>query len=147
MSFGRQHSLKTATNATSKNMSRLSRRITNTVAKSYGMCDRAAAFATQSGLIHLELGRPYCDTPQHIKDATIKALQDGESMSSSKPAVSMEPQGRAICACVSVRNPTRSSKQPWIVCADSSPHWRPINLNARNRRVALRATKYALSAP
>jgi len=59
-------------------MSRLSRRITHTVAKSYGMCDQAAAFATQSGLIHLELGRPYCDTPQHIKDATIKALQDGE---------------------------------------------------------------------
>jgi len=59
-------------------MSRLSRRITHTAAKSYGMCDQAAAFATQSGLIHLELGRPYCDTPQHIKDATIKALQDGE---------------------------------------------------------------------
>ena len=59
-------------------MSRLSRRITNTSAKSYGMCDKAAAYSTQSGLIHLELGRPYCDTPQHIKDATVKALQDGE---------------------------------------------------------------------
>jgi aspartate/methionine/tyrosine aminotransferase len=56
-----------------KTMSRLSRRITNTSAKSYGMCDEAAAYSTQSGLIHLELGRPYCDTPQHIEDATVKA--------------------------------------------------------------------------
>jgi aspartate aminotransferase len=59
-------------------MIRLSRRVTATSEKSYGMCDKAAAFVPQDGLIHLELGRPYCDTPQHIKDATIRALQGGE---------------------------------------------------------------------
>jgi aspartate aminotransferase len=42
------------------------------------MCDKAAAFVPQDGLIHLELGRPYYDTPQHIKDATIRALQAGD---------------------------------------------------------------------
>jgi aspartate aminotransferase len=57
---------------------RLSRRVSGTTEKSYGMCDKAAAFVPQDGLIHLELGRPYCDTPQHIKDATIRALQGGE---------------------------------------------------------------------
>jgi len=59
-------------------MIRLSRRVTDTAEKSYGMCDKAAAFIPQEGLIHLELGRPYYDTPQHIKDATIRALQAGE---------------------------------------------------------------------
>jgi len=55
----------------------LSRRITHTAEKNYGMCERAASFAPQDGVIHLELGRPYHDTPQHIKDATIRALQSG----------------------------------------------------------------------
>ena len=59
-------------------MIRLSRRITETPEKSYGMCEKAAAFSPQDDLIHLELGRPYYDTPQHIKDATIRALQAGE---------------------------------------------------------------------
>jgi aspartate aminotransferase len=59
-------------------MIRLSRRITDTPEKSYGMCEKAAAFSPQDDLIHLELGRPYYDTPQHIKDATIRALQAGE---------------------------------------------------------------------
>jgi aspartate aminotransferase len=59
-------------------MIRLSRRVTDTAEKSYGMCDKAAAFTPQDGLIHLELGRPYADTPQHIKDATIQALRNGE---------------------------------------------------------------------
>ena len=59
-------------------MIRLSRRVTDTAEKSYGMCDKAAASVPQDGLIHLELGRPYYDTPQHIKDATIRALQAGE---------------------------------------------------------------------
>jgi aspartate aminotransferase len=59
-------------------MTRLSRRVTDSVQKSYGMWEKAAAFAPPTDLIHLELGRPYCDTPQHIKDATLKALQDGE---------------------------------------------------------------------
>ena len=59
-------------------MIRLSRRTTDTAEKSYGMCDKGAAFVPQEGLIHLELGRPHYDTPQHIKDATISALQAGE---------------------------------------------------------------------
>ena len=59
-------------------MMRLSRRITDTAEKSYGMCDKGAAFVPQEGLIHLELGWPYYDTPQHIKDATVRALQAGE---------------------------------------------------------------------
>ena len=54
--------------AEENNMIRLSRRVTDTAEKSYGMCDKAAAFVPQDGLIHLELGRPYYDTPQHIKD-------------------------------------------------------------------------------
>jgi len=77
MNGSHQHSLKQL-NRNERKMSRLSRRITDTAAKSYGMCDQAAAFAAQSDLIHLELGRPHYDTPQHIKDAAIRALQDGE---------------------------------------------------------------------
>lgn len=37
-----------------------------------------AAASGRTDLIHLAVGRPYVDTPQHIKDATIKALQDGQ---------------------------------------------------------------------
>lgn len=57
-------------------MKHLARRITATSKKSFGMYARAA----QSGrddLIHMELGRPFADTPQHIKDATIAAIAAG----------------------------------------------------------------------
>lgn len=56
-------------------MPRLPRRITQTSDKSFGMF--AKAFGMPGDLIHLELGRPIEDTPQHVKDATIAALQAG----------------------------------------------------------------------
>lgn len=60
-------------------MIRPARRITQTSAKSYGMYEKAAALAASGGdLIRLELGRPYADTPDHIKEATIAALRAGE---------------------------------------------------------------------
>ncbi|WP_117192074.1 pyridoxal phosphate-dependent aminotransferase [Rhizobium terrae] len=60
-------------------MVRLARRITQTSPKSFGMYAKAAGLAGSGrDLIHLELGRPFHDTPQHIKDATIAALKRGE---------------------------------------------------------------------
>lgn len=58
-------------------MSFLARRITQSPEKSYGMAGRAAAL-TDEEFIHLELGRPFHDTPAVIKDATIKALLAGK---------------------------------------------------------------------
>ncbi len=54
---------------------RPARRITQTAPKDFGMFARAAG--RPGDLIHLELGMPAEDTPQHIKDATIAALQGG----------------------------------------------------------------------
>jgi len=60
-------------------MSRFARRITQTSEKNYGMFQKASAkSATGADLIHLELGRPCHDTPDHIKQATIKALLAGK---------------------------------------------------------------------
>ncbi|MEH6390330.1 MAG: aminotransferase class I/II-fold pyridoxal phosphate-dependent enzyme [Sulfitobacter sp.] len=54
---------------------RPARRITDTSPKNFGMF--AKAVGMPGDLIHLELGMPADDTPQHIKDATIAALQNG----------------------------------------------------------------------
>ena len=54
---------------------RPARRITETSPKDFGMFAKASRMS--GDLIHLELGMPAEDTPQHIKDATIAALQDG----------------------------------------------------------------------
>ncbi|KIN63882.1 Aspartate aminotransferase [Sulfitobacter noctilucicola] len=54
---------------------RPARRITDTSPKNFGMF--AKAVGMEGDLIHLELGMPAEDTPQHIKDATIAALQAG----------------------------------------------------------------------
>ncbi|WP_276152650.1 MULTISPECIES: aminotransferase class I/II-fold pyridoxal phosphate-dependent enzyme [unclassified Sulfitobacter] len=54
---------------------RPARRITDTSPKNFGMF--AKAIGMEGDLIHLELGMPAEDTPQHIKDATIAALQAG----------------------------------------------------------------------
>lgn len=54
---------------------RPARRITDTSPKNFGMFAKAVGRA--GDLIHLELGMPAEDTPQHIKDATISALQAG----------------------------------------------------------------------
>jgi aspartate aminotransferase len=60
-------------------MPKLARRITGTSPKSFGMFGRAAAMeAAGADLIHLEVGKPIHDTPQHIKDAAIAALQAGK---------------------------------------------------------------------
>ncbi|MEM5520815.1 aminotransferase class I/II-fold pyridoxal phosphate-dependent enzyme [Sulfitobacter sp. AS59] len=54
---------------------RPARRITDTSPKNFGMFSKAVGMSED--LIHLELGMPAEDTPQHIKDATIAALQAG----------------------------------------------------------------------
>ncbi|MFW7269782.1 pyridoxal phosphate-dependent aminotransferase [Gluconacetobacter sp. Hr-1-5] len=60
-------------------MSFLAKRITHSSKKNYGMFAKAAALAAGGAeLIHLELGRPVHDTPEHIKRATIDALQAGK---------------------------------------------------------------------
>jgi aspartate aminotransferase len=55
---------------------RPARRITQTAPKNFGMFAKAVGMS--GDLIHLELGMPAEDTPQHIKDATIAALQAGD---------------------------------------------------------------------
>src|SRR5690606_4108345 len=67
-------------------MRHLARRITETSKKSFGMYARAAA-SGRDDLIHMELGKPYADTPQHIKDATIAAIQAGNVHYSDLPGV------------------------------------------------------------
>lgn len=53
-------------------------RITETSPKSFGMYEHAIPMmARGEDLIHLEVGRPSFDTPQHIKEATKRALDDG----------------------------------------------------------------------
>jgi aspartate aminotransferase len=59
-------------------MSRLADRITRSSPKSFGMYEKAARLGPRDDLIHLELGQPIHDTPQHIKAATVAALQWGE---------------------------------------------------------------------
>ena len=54
---------------------RPARRITDTSPKNFGMFSKAIGLP--GDLIHLELGMPADDTPQHIKNATIAALQAG----------------------------------------------------------------------
>lgn len=58
-------------------MSYLADRITGSPEKSYGMAGRAAALNGEE-FIHLELGRPSHDTPDFIKEATIRALREGK---------------------------------------------------------------------
>jgi len=54
---------------------RFARRITETSEKNFGMF--AKAFGRAGDLIHLELGKPLEDTPDHIKEATVAALRAG----------------------------------------------------------------------
>lgn len=67
-------------------MKQLARRITGTSKKSFGMYAHAAA-SGRDDLIHMELGKPYADTPQHIKDATIAAIQNGKVHYSDLPGI------------------------------------------------------------
>ena len=60
-------------------MPRFAKRITQTSKKSYGMFAKAAALPKDGrDLIHLELGQPIHDTPAHIKQAAVRALEAGE---------------------------------------------------------------------
>lgn len=59
-------------------MSRIAVRISSSAPKNYGMYAKAARLPDQRALIHLELGQPAHDTPEHIKAATIAALTDGQ---------------------------------------------------------------------
>ena len=53
-------------------------RITESSTKSFGMYDKAIPLAKEGvDLIRLEVGVPSFDTPEHIKEATKKALDDG----------------------------------------------------------------------
>lgn len=53
-------------------------RIAKTSKKSFGMYEQALRHPRAAELIHLELGSPVHDTPQHVKDAVIEALQGGK---------------------------------------------------------------------
>jgi len=54
------------------------KRISQSSPKSFGMYEEAAKLMAQGlDVIHLEVGRPSFDTPQHIKDAAKKSLDDG----------------------------------------------------------------------
>jgi aspartate aminotransferase len=68
-------------------MSRIAARITSTARKSYGMYAKAAGLPNQDGLIHLELGQPAHDTPEHIKAATIAAISAGHVHYSDLPGI------------------------------------------------------------
>ena len=60
-------------------MPNVARRITETSKKNFGMYARAAEMGPAGkDLIHLELGKPVHDTPEHIKEATITALRAGK---------------------------------------------------------------------
>ena len=60
-------------------MRRVAQRISATTPKSFGMYAKAAALEGEGrDLVHLELGKPHADTPDHIKAATIRALQAGD---------------------------------------------------------------------
>jgi aspartate aminotransferase len=68
-------------------MSRIAERITSTARKNYGMYAKAAGLPNQDGLIHLELGQPAHDTPEHIKAATIAAITAGHIHYSDLPGI------------------------------------------------------------
>ena len=76
-------------------MKHLASRITGTSKKSFGMYARAAS-SGRDDLIHMELGKPIADTPQHIKDATIAAIQAGKVHYSDLPGIA--PLRDAIAA-------------------------------------------------
>ncbi len=60
-------------------MSKLADRVAKSSDKTYGMYEKAANLeAAGVDLIHLEFGRPLYDTPEHIKNAAIAALQAGK---------------------------------------------------------------------
>lgn len=75
-------------------------RITASAPKNFGMFARA--MAVPGDLIHLELGMPAADTPDHIKAATIQALRDGHVHYSDLRGI--EPLRAALAAKLSSQN-------------------------------------------
>jgi aspartate aminotransferase len=71
-------------------MQRVAQRISGTSKKTFGMYEKAAPLAAAGkDLVHLELGRPFADTPDHIKEATVRALRDGHVHYSDMRGLSM----------------------------------------------------------
>ena len=68
-------------------MARIAARITSSAPKNYGMYAKAAGLPNQGDLIHLELGQPAHDTPEHIKAATIAAIEAGHVHYSDLPGI------------------------------------------------------------
>src|ERR1700722_3440966 len=68
-------------------MSRIADRITSSAQKNYGMHAKAARLIDQRELIHMELGQPAHDTPEHIKAATIAAITAGQVHYSDLPGI------------------------------------------------------------
>lgn len=60
-------------------------RISSSSPKSFGMYEKASRLYAGVDLIHLEVGLPGFDTPQHIKDAAIEALRAGKVHYSAFP--------------------------------------------------------------
>ncbi len=58
-------------------MSRIAARITASSPKNFGMSAKAGRLLNSDNLIHLELGQPAHDTPEHIKAATVAAITAG----------------------------------------------------------------------
>jgi aspartate aminotransferase len=89
-------------------------RIAKTSTKSFGMYEKALQYAGGGDLIHLELGRPIHDTPQHIKDATIAALQEGKVHYSD---IRGEPAFRAaLAAKLATINGIVAAPEDILVC-------------------------------
>ena len=93
-------------------MKQLARRITGTSKKSFGMYARAAV-SGRDDLIHMELGKPFADTPQHIKDATIAAIQAGKVHYSDLPGIL--PLREAIAAKLARQNGMEVSPDQVVV--------------------------------
>jgi aspartate aminotransferase len=70
-------------------------RIAKSSPKSFGMYEKALQYPPEKDLIHLELGRPIHDTPEHVKAAVIAALHAGKVHYSD---IRGEPDFRAALA-------------------------------------------------
>ena len=81
-------------------MSRIATRITTSAPKNYGMYAKAAGLPDQHELIHLELGQPAHDTPEHIKAATIAAIEAGHVHYSELPGIAPLRAGRGGAAAI-----------------------------------------------
>jgi aspartate aminotransferase len=68
-------------------MPRIAERISSSSKKNYGMYAKSIRLPDQHELIHMELGQPAHDTPEHIKTATIAAITAGQVHYSDLPGI------------------------------------------------------------